>query len=96
MSLINSEDLLRYFESGALLFQPDVRKIIESMPTIEAEPVRHGRWIEQDSFHYELHFKCSVCGNSENMPTRMYKPIWEYCPNCGAKMDGERIDDAKK
>lgn len=90
MSLINREDLLRYFESGALLFQPDVRKIIESMPTIEGEPVRHGRWLECDSFYYELWFKCSVCGNSETMPTRMYKPIWKYCPNCGARME---VDD---
>ena len=43
----------------------------------DAKPVRHGHWEE---------FVCSVCGeigwdNEDN-----------YCPNCGAKMDGERKD----
>ena len=39
MSVINRESLLSKFESGALLFQPDVRKIIESEPIIEAIPI---------------------------------------------------------
>ena len=30
--LINKESMLKKFESGALLFQPDVRKVIESEP----------------------------------------------------------------
>ena len=30
--LIDSDSLLKKFESGALLFQPDVRKVIESEP----------------------------------------------------------------
>ena len=68
----------------------DASEALEGLPTIEAEPVRHGRWLEYNSFYYELRFKCSVCCNSENMPTRMYKPLWKYCPNCGAKME---VDD---
>ena len=30
--LINSDSLLKKFESGALLFQPDIRRIIEEEP----------------------------------------------------------------
>lgn len=45
-------------------------------PTIDAEPVRHGRWTLNHAADYE----CSECG---------YENTWEtaYCPNCGAKMD---------
>ena len=55
-------------------------KIIK-LPTIDAVPVVHGRWIttEYDSV------KCSICGSNED--------VWwadtgtNFCPNCGAKMD---------
>lgn len=46
---------------------------------IEAEPVRHGYWINAN---YGRHYICSVC-------TRIYEIYgFDYCPNCGAKMDG--------
>ena len=57
--------------------------IIKNAPTIEAEPVKHGRWTKIG--HIEntwLVSKCSECG---------YQTIdaGNYCPNCGAKMDPE-------
>ena len=54
---------------------------IEAAPTIEAEPVRHGRWIPQDVTF--TRFMCSAC-KSRNHAYRT-----DYCPNCGAKMDEE-------
>lgn len=59
-------------------------------PTLDVAPVKHGEWIwmgeQGDSRHM-----CSVCKGKEKVPTIMGEPIvWEYCPNCGAKMDGER------
>ena len=49
----------------------------ELMPTIEAEPVRHGRWIYKPAEGTA----CSMCGE---MTICEYK----FCPNCGARMDG--------
>ena len=47
---------------------------VKNAPTIEAEPVRHGRW-ECGGF-------CSECGiDNEERKT-------DFCPNCGARMDG--------
>lgn len=48
--------------------------------TANVVPVKHGHWIygEYDIPH------CSECG-SEVMPNN----ISLFCPNCGAKMDGE-------
>lgn len=51
-------------------------------------PVVHGRWIESKEHFYLnngckewINFYCSECDAPNNSPT-------DYCPNCGAKMDG--------
>ncbi len=60
---------------------------INSIPT--AEP-KVGRWIDTNMTCYGAKvYKCSVCDNEiDEMPTEMGEPIWNYCPNCGAKMEG--------
>ena len=62
-------------------------QVIRGAPTIEAEPVRHGRWIERKSFHAEggVSARCSVCRKDIQY---LGQPLC-YCPNCGAKMDLE-------
>ena len=60
---------------------------VEDAPTVDAEPVVHGRWIR----HYDstplVDNLCSEC-----RWVRLTRPnaLWNsnYCPNCGAKMDG--------
>lgn len=65
-----------------------VAKLIDAAPTIEAEPVRHGRWNDE---HGDL--CCSVCKTrfSDEIVFMNrdydYKSL-KYCPECGAKMDG--------
>ena len=61
-------------------------ELIELAPAVDAEPVRHGRWIGT-SFGT---IKCSLCGSSYNI----YKGFAEYCAGCGAKMDLEVSDEA--
>ncbi|MBQ7013350.1 MAG: hypothetical protein IJN11_05480 [Oscillospiraceae bacterium] len=53
------------------------------LPTIEAEPVRHGWWVVQDEGR--TRYMCSLC-ESKN-----YRGCEKYCPNCGAKMDKEEV-----
>lgn len=61
---------------------------IDDIPTIEAEPVRHARWVkDKDGFHH-----CSECGeNTDRQEDAFGYDISEfktiYCGNCGAKMD---------
>lgn len=50
---------------------------IDEQPTIEAEPVKHGRWMYP--------FYCSEC---TFVPYYSSDITYYYCPNCGAKMDG--------
>ena len=55
------------------------------LPTIEAEPVRHGRWVERPNTKGQVY--CSECGTLEKTTDNNFKSM--HCPHCGAKMDGE-------
>lgn len=68
---------------------------IDLTPTIDAEPVKHGHWIEKeyeyDGLMAEKMFRtCSVCGKEQMQKLDdNFKPfLTPYCANCGAKMDG--------
>lgn len=49
-------------------------------------PARHGVW-EWDIGDV---YACSQCGEKSHVKKVMGEPAWEYCPNCGAKMEGWR------
>ena len=67
----------------------NIRDFAEHMPTIEAEPVRHGKWIWKGE-EGDSRWMCSECKCKEYVPTCNGVPnIWDYCPNCGARMDAE-------
>lgn len=92
MRLIDADALLEsgicaeygYNDNGLLLIpMRDVTNSIRNAPTIDAEPVRHGRWIYGITLNHEWR-KCSECLVSQDI-----FGCFTYCPNCGAKMDGE-------
>lgn len=79
--------MAEYIEREALLealdYNPNQRclvmdgstfDIVLNHPAADVVEVVHGRWID--------HMKCSVCGQVD-----WTKP--NFCPNCGARMDGE-------
>lgn len=57
---------------------------IDNAEEIDAEPVRHGHWVFGNTLGHSW-MKCSECLVSQNGQTATYT----YCPNCGARMDGE-------
>lgn len=67
-------------------------KAIANAPTVDAVEVVHGEWeITEDDYHDLVEMKCSVCGESygfEDYEDDIPKN-YHYCPNCGAKMDGD-------
>ena len=59
---------------------------VKTAPTIEAKPLKHGRWINDKGL-----YKCSVCNNfiitGWDIPIEQMNKTMKYCNNCGAKMD---------
>ena len=55
---------------------------IDKCPTVDAVEVVHGRW----EVECKNRRKCSNCGFGRNTDTQIG---WNYCPNCGARMDGD-------
>lgn len=37
-------------------------------------------------------FRCSNCGQADEVPTAMKTPIYNFCPNCGADMRDKEND----
>ena len=66
-------------------------KTIKNAPAVEAEPVKHGRWKahKPDCRGYTAGFICSSCGNIIYTDYSMKECDYNYCPNCGAKMEGD-------
>jgi rubrerythrin len=58
---------------------------VEEQPTIDAEPVKHSKWIESDEFD-EFSGRLYRCSNCN---TFVIEDMDNYCPFCGARMDGE-------
>lgn len=52
---------------------------VKNAPTIEVEPVRHGKWGEYQIPHIIC---CSECDYGTCVDEKT-----KFCPNCGAKMD---------
>ena len=61
---------------------------INGIPAADVAPVRHGQWVEKEKCTFGIMYDCSLC---ENRILDNGHP-WNYCPNCGAKMAGERKD----
>ena len=97
MRLIDADALTKNWERDkGRMFDADYFIFtIEHTPTIDAVPVRHGRWVEygenKDGTH-NIH--CSVCDagfKSKGHANSYYtKRKYRYCPSCGTKMDEEK------
>ena len=80
--VVNGQSSLTMTRSGLI---DSIRKL----PAADVAPVVHGRWVPTKAPFMNECEDCSVCG---------YRTVWghryNYCPNCGAKMDGGNSDEA--
>lgn len=75
-------ELHRTYRKDANTMVYEVKKIAD-VPGIEAEPVKHGRWVEND----EDAWVCSFCGMRNCFAYVGHTLQDLYCPKCGAKME---------
>lgn len=65
-----------------------MREDLYNLPAADVVEVRHGEWLlEQEPDGKPYCFHCSVCDNDFHYIG--IKTAFDYCPNCGAKMDGK-------
>lgn len=65
---------------------------VDAVPAVDAEPVRHGKWMnvcEMLPPEYHDNKRCSVCANFALHDRLDRVRMSRYCPNCSAKMDLE-------
>ena len=65
----------------------DIRQEIQNVPTADVAEVKHGYWFEVDSDVGWSIDGCSICGEQHCFYEGENKA--NYCPHCGAKMDGK-------
>ena len=72
-----------------LLTPEEFAEYLYELPSADVAPVRHGRWNADET--------CSLCGekSTEGLDATKWD-YWlpNYCPNCGAKMDGGTDDES--
>lgn len=72
-----------------------VPEVLAGIPTADVQPVKRGKWDTHDVVKVLCSGKtldgfcqCEACGDVFPLAYSEYN----YCPNCGARMDGEQND----
>lgn len=61
-----------------------IENALDFIPAADVAPVVHGRWIaDGDGYHWT--YNCSICAWKDGYP---FNERHNFCPHCGAKMDG--------
>ena len=62
---------------------------IQRLPAADVAEVVHAKWM-LDRYPYLPARECSRCTIMIPRMKQVPEQFWQYCPNCGAKMDGGR------
>ena len=68
--------------TGILGDNSSIADIINEQPAADVQEIKHGEWREHNKIYI-----CSQCGYS--FEHEGYLALFNYCPCCGARMDGE-------
>lgn len=84
---IKREDAIQAFDplKKQDWYTPWIVETLKDLTSADVAPVRHGRWEVIDA-EEPRRYGCSEC-------KRLSWHMENYCPNCGARMDGESDDE---
>ena len=71
------------------LMREDAIHVLDAIPAADVAQVVHGRWIRCE--YMDRTAKCSAC-NTHFTRFTVSESYPNYCPNCGANMDGDHDD----
>jgi hypothetical protein len=86
--MISRNELLKQFPpnmESPLWHFTGIRAAIEAAPAVDAVPVVHAGWEDQD--YTFTRFQCTACKSMN------HSIMTKYCPNCGARMDAKSEED---
>lgn len=93
MRLIDADELrndIDNYEFAEYCDYSNMIDMIDDASTIEAEPVKRGRWIH----HAGMNSKCSCCGRYFPVAEFEQRPFdVNFCIHCGARMGGVKVHD---
>lgn len=73
------KDLTRFYDN-----EVTAKELIDEQPTVDVQPVKHGRWIDNG-----VVYTCSECNSSVPKNIFVIGCDFEGCPYCFARMDGD-------
>lgn len=76
------EGLRPLYDNYALGFEKGIL-LVKCFPYADVAPVVHGRWDVKVGMNFFRERICPVCKK------RIESNFWDFCPNCGARMDGD-------
>ena len=100
--LIDKDVLIAFLQKDPLyplVERYGISGVIDSQQTVDAVPVRHGKWLYGESESGQDGYYCSHCmghvrwyGKAGGQSIDFISD-YHYCPNCGARMDAERKEE---
>ena len=86
---VDVDELIAEYDRVHIGVAGGARKLMVEAPTADVQEVKHGEWFLLDECANEGVY-CSLCHK------KVYKKDYanqkiksKYCPNCGARMDGD-------
>lgn len=78
------------FTEGYNFAVNEYREKIKAMPSADVYPVKHGRWEYYEKEYGECAwYFCSLCDEPAEQLYNDEPLLSEFCPHCGARMDGD-------
>ena len=94
MRLVDADEVYKvltdYYHHKTETQHEALKEALSKVPTVDAEPVRHGQWVHNKWSNMRHDYSCSLCGcRIEGVdPFSLSATTYNYCPECGAVMDG--------
>ena len=94
MTRLIDEDAIPWDVEGVGEIPVITKEEIDQMPTVDAVPVRHGKWEYGENESGYDGYSCSKCDghvkwNYAHENIDFIPQYYRYCPYCGARMDEE-------
>lgn len=90
--LISRQDAIEVVQNRHMMLSKEKVLLINDLEELPSVEPKRGKWIRTGSGSLYDHYECSECGKApkwECMGDNRWKIAFtDFCPNCGAKMDG--------